>query len=160
MRQRNIGQECGNGVIMASVDKSFDPSTTIEETTDRREATERHVPPSDRQKNDLQEPSEQQPQRKLEALPLRTPVSDGQRHVLLVEDNTINQHIIQRKLSSKSFCVSTTNNGCEAVEFIAAALRKKASGRTRLLMWCLWTRRCRSWTAMRLRPKFERSSRR
>jgi CheY-like chemotaxis protein len=122
--KETLGQECGDGVIMASVDKSFDPSTTSEETTNRREATERHVPQSGRQANDLQEPSERKPQGKLEALPLRSPVSDGRRHVLLVEDNTKNQRIIQRKLSSKEFRVSTTNNNREAFEFIAASFEK------------------------------------
>jgi CheY-like chemotaxis protein len=53
-------------------------------------------------------------------------MSDGRRHVLLVEDNTINQRIIQRKLSSKNFRVSTANNGREAVEFVAAAFEKES----------------------------------
>jgi CheY-like chemotaxis protein len=115
-----------DGVVMASVDKGFDPSTTSEETTGRREAAERCMLRSGRQMNDLQEPLEQQPQGKLETLPLRTPMSDGPRHVLLVEDNTINQCLIQRKLSSKNFRVSTANNGREAVEFIATAFEKQS----------------------------------
>jgi CheY-like chemotaxis protein len=53
-------------------------------------------------------------------------VSGGRKHVLLVEDNAINQRIIQRKLISKNFRVSTANNGCEAVEFIAAAFEKES----------------------------------
>jgi signal transduction histidine kinase/AmiR/NasT family two-component response regulator len=121
-----LGREPDDGVVMASVDKGFDPSTTSEETTGRREATERRMLRSGRQINDLQEPLEQQPQGKLKTLPLRTPMSIGPRHVLVVEDNTLNQRIIRRKLSSKNFRVSTANNGREAVEFIAAAFEKES----------------------------------
>lgn len=121
-----LGQSSGDGVVMASVEKSFDPLTTSEETTDRQAAIERHMSRSGRQANNSQELSIQQPYGKLEALPLRTPVSGGRKHVLLVEDNAINQRIIQRKLISKNFCVSTANNGREAVEFITAAFENES----------------------------------
>ena len=39
-------------------------------------------------------------------------------HVLLVEDNDINQRILRRKLDNKGFQVSTANNGLEAVDFM------------------------------------------
>lgn len=42
-------------------------------------------------------------------------------HVLLVEDNIINQRIVFRKLDTKGFNVTTANNGREAVETIRAA---------------------------------------
>jgi CheY-like chemotaxis protein len=38
--------------------------------------------------------------------------------LLLVEDNVINQRILRRKLESKSFKVTTANNGREAVEAV------------------------------------------
>ncbi|EME47082.1 hypothetical protein DOTSEDRAFT_69150 [Dothistroma septosporum NZE10] len=42
-------------------------------------------------------------------------------HVLLVEDNIVNQKIIFRKLETKGFNVTTANNGQEAVEAVKAA---------------------------------------
>lgn len=39
-------------------------------------------------------------------------------HVLLVEDNVINQRILKRKLESKRFRVTTANNGREAVDTV------------------------------------------
>jgi CheY-like chemotaxis protein len=39
-------------------------------------------------------------------------------HVLLVEDNVINQRILKRKLESKKFRVTTANNGREAVDSV------------------------------------------
>jgi CheY-like chemotaxis protein len=45
-------------------------------------------------------------------------------HVLLVEDNVINQRILKRKLEAKKFKVTTANNGREAVEAM-----QKYSGR-------------------------------
>jgi len=44
-------------------------------------------------------------------------------HVLLVEDNVINQKIVYRKLEAKGFNVTTANNGQEAVEAVRAAPR-------------------------------------
>lgn len=39
-------------------------------------------------------------------------------HVLLVEDNAINQRILKRKLEAKKFKVTTANNGREAVNTV------------------------------------------
>ena len=39
-------------------------------------------------------------------------------HVLLVEDNVINQRILKRKLESKKYKVTTANNGREAVDSV------------------------------------------
>lgn len=50
-----------------------------------------------------------------------------QPHVLLVEDNVINQRIVYRKLGAKGFNVSTANNGREAVEAVQRA-PKPSSG--------------------------------
>ena len=48
-------------------------------------------------------------------------------HVLLVEDNVINQRIVYRKLGSKGFNVTTANNGQEAVDAVRKA-PKPSSG--------------------------------
>ncbi|RMY26348.1 hypothetical protein D0867_00107 [Hortaea werneckii] len=48
-------------------------------------------------------------------------------HVLLVEDNVINQRIVFRKLEAKGFKVTTANNGREAVE-AAKQAPKPSSG--------------------------------
>lgn len=42
-------------------------------------------------------------------------------HVLLVEDNLINQRIVARKLQTKGFVVTTSNNGREAVDSFTAS---------------------------------------
>ncbi|KAK0927956.1 hypothetical protein LTR29_017528 [Friedmanniomyces endolithicus] len=48
-------------------------------------------------------------------------------HVLLVEDNIINQRIVHRKLQARGFEVTTANNGREAVEAVRKA-SKHSSG--------------------------------
>ncbi|KAK3066761.1 hypothetical protein LTR53_016749 [Teratosphaeriaceae sp. CCFEE 6253] len=53
--------------------------------------------------------------------------SARQRHVLLVEDNAINQRIVQRKLQAKGYRVTIANNGQEAVEAVRKA-PKSAGG--------------------------------
>lgn len=54
--------------------------------------------------------------------------SQNQRvHVLLCEDNTINQRIISRKLKSKGFEVTTANNGREAVDATRDAIKAAAA---------------------------------
>ena len=47
--------------------------------------------------------------------------SAPRQHVLLVEDNIINQRIVFRKLEAKGFNVTTSNNGREAVEAVRDA---------------------------------------
>lgn len=44
-----------------------------------------------------------------------------QTHILLVEDNIINQKIVMRKLESKGYCVTTAKNGKEAVDAVESA---------------------------------------
>ncbi|KAK5137364.1 hypothetical protein LTR08_008942 [Meristemomyces frigidus] len=48
-------------------------------------------------------------------------------HILLVEDNIINQRIVVRKLEAKGFTVTTANNGREAVDAVRGA-PKRSSG--------------------------------
>lgn len=55
--------------------------------------------------------------------------SGSRLHVLLVEDNVINQRILCRKLKGKGFDVTIANNGQEAVEAVRAA-PKASSGDT------------------------------
>ncbi|KAI7721175.1 hypothetical protein KC353_g1578 [Hortaea werneckii] len=50
-------------------------------------------------------------------------------HVLLVEDNVINQRIVFRKLEAKGFNVTTANNGREAVEAAKLAPRPSSGDR-------------------------------
>ncbi|KAK0252425.1 hypothetical protein LTS09_012543 [Friedmanniomyces endolithicus] len=45
-------------------------------------------------------------------------------HVLLVEDNIINQRIVHRKLTAKGFEVTTANNGREAVDAVCKASKQ------------------------------------
>jgi signal transduction histidine kinase/CheY-like chemotaxis protein len=118
-------EHLSDGGVMADVDKSPGLSINNGETTVQQEAAERHAPPLGGRIDSVQKPSGQQPQGKPEEPPLKTLVSGGRRHVLLVEDNVVNQRIIQRKLSDKKFRVSTANNGREAVEFMAAAFEKE-----------------------------------
>jgi CheY-like chemotaxis protein len=42
-------------------------------------------------------------------------------HVLLVEDNFINQKLVARQLAKRKFTVSTAKNGREAVNFVLAS---------------------------------------
>ncbi|KAK3616174.1 hypothetical protein LTR56_026122 [Elasticomyces elasticus] len=49
-------------------------------------------------------------------------------HVLLVEDNAINQRIVHRKLQTKGFQVTTANNGQEAVDAVRKAPRHSKPG--------------------------------
>ncbi|KAK5170517.1 uncharacterized protein LTR77_005105 [Saxophila tyrrhenica] len=46
--------------------------------------------------------------------------SSRQTHVLLVEDNIINQKVLRRKFEARDFRVTTANNGREAVEAVKA----------------------------------------
>lgn len=57
-------------------------------------------------------------------------------HVLLVEDNIINQKILFRKLEGKGFNVTTANNGREAVDAVREAPRL-SSGNKHALTICL-----------------------
>lgn len=48
-------------------------------------------------------------------------------HVLLVEDNHINNKLVSRKLASKGFTISTAKNGREAVDFVVASFTDPAN---------------------------------
>jgi CheY-like chemotaxis protein len=50
------------------------------------------------------------------------------KQVLLVEDNIINQRILRRKLEAKGFCVTTANNGREAVNAVVRVSTSKDEG--------------------------------
>jgi signal transduction histidine kinase/CheY-like chemotaxis protein len=73
-------------------------------------------------------------ERKDSAIPEAPPASGTQKrdtswraHVLLVEDNVINQRILYRKLESKGFNITTVNNGREAVLAAQQAASSSAS---------------------------------
>jgi len=53
---------------------------------------------------------------------------DRVKHVLLVEDNAINQRIVNRKLQAKGFRVTTANNGREAVDAVREAPKHPSEG--------------------------------
>jgi CheY-like chemotaxis protein len=110
---------------MADMGRCFALPTTSEEPTEWGEAAERNALLLDSHPNDSEDLQEQQSRKKLGKLPLKTPASSTRRHILLVEDNVINQRVIQRKLFDKDFRVSTANNGREAVEFVTAAFHKE-----------------------------------
>lgn len=52
--------------------------------------------------------------------PSPTSSHNHQQHVLLVEDNLINQKIVCRKLKAKGYAVTTANDGKEAVELVTS----------------------------------------
>lgn len=60
----------------------------------------------------------------------------AQVHILLVEDNIINQRIVSRKLERKGYKVTTANNGREAVELFQSA-PKRSTGDQRAFDICL-----------------------
>jgi signal transduction histidine kinase/AmiR/NasT family two-component response regulator len=118
-------QRSGDGGIMADMGTCSGLSTVSEEPEDCQEAAEDNAPVFAGQTNRSKNLRQQRSQEKLEKHPLKTSTSSGRRHILLVEDNVINQRIVQRKLFDKNFFVSTANNGREAVEFITTAFHKE-----------------------------------
>jgi CheY-like chemotaxis protein len=110
---------------MADMGRCFALPTTSEELTERGEAAEGNMLLLDSHPNNSEDLQDQQSRKKLGKLPLKTPASSARRHILLVEDNVINQRVVQRKLFDKDFRVSTVNNGREAVEFVTAAFNKE-----------------------------------
>jgi signal transduction histidine kinase/AmiR/NasT family two-component response regulator len=120
-------QRSGDGGIVADMDTCSGLSTTnaSEEPEDCQGAAEDNAPVFAGQTNRSKDFREQRSQEKLEKHMLKSPTSSGRRHILLVEDNVINQRVVQRKLFDKNFLVSTANNGREAVEFITAAFHKE-----------------------------------
>ena len=59
-----------------------------------------------------------------------------QTHILLVEDNIINQKIVMRKLESKGYKVTSAKNGKEAIDAVESA-RKLSTGGKRAFDICL-----------------------
>jgi PAS domain S-box-containing protein len=123
--KEKVAQRSGDDSVMANMGRCFALPTTSEELTEQGGAAERNAPLSDGHPNNSEDLQEQQSRKKLGKLPLKTPASSTRRHILLVEDNVINQRVVQRKLFDKNFRVSTANNGREAVEFVTAAFHKE-----------------------------------
>ncbi|KAI6980615.1 hypothetical protein KC318_g11756 [Hortaea werneckii] len=125
--KRERTKESGNqrfrdGGILMDTDKRSGLPITGKELTERREGAGRSV--SDSRLSILQDSQKQQAQERPGKLPLPAPPKGVQRHILLVDDNVLNQRIIQSKLSKNKFRVSTANNGREAVDIVAAAFHK------------------------------------
>lgn len=112
----------------SNVLKSLGVATIREGNKERQDGAEKDEPPSGEKFNKSHNPQEQQPQENLEGLPLKINKGVGNRHILLVEDNAINQRVVQRKLCNRGFRVSTANNGREAVEFVTTAFNKESEG--------------------------------
>lgn len=106
--------------------KSLSVATVCEGHKERQYGAEKYERPSGEKFNKSQNPQEQRPQENLEGLPLKINKGVGNRHILLVEDNAINQRVVQRKLCNRGFRVSTANNGREAVEFVTTAFNKES----------------------------------
>jgi CheY-like chemotaxis protein len=123
--KEKVAQHSGDGSVMADMGRCFALPTTSEEPTEWEEAAERNALLLDSHPNNSEDLQEQQSRKKLGKLPLKTPASSTRRHILLVEDNVINQRVVQRKLFDKDFRVSTANNGREAIEFVTAAFHKE-----------------------------------
>lgn len=72
------------------------------------------------------------------ATPSGTPAPErrGRAHILLVEDNVINQKIVVRKLENKGYSVTAANNGKEAVETVKST-PKPSTGDRRAFDICL-----------------------
>ena len=72
-----------------------------------------------------------------------TPVADARGHLLLVEDNTMNQLVATRMLAKLGYEVDVAENGREALD---------AHERSRTTR-CSWTARCPRWTATKRPPR-------
>lgn len=123
--QKKADQQTGENSELAKTGQSIDPTShkpSSTNVTDKafpggkgKSRSQDQVPYSSqsKQQNQSQEQSE---------LPLRTRKDmKTPPHVLLVEDNIINQKLVARKFSSKKLNVSTAKNGREAVDFVIAS---------------------------------------
>lgn len=64
------------------------------------------------------------------------PEPSAQAHLLLVEDNIVNQKVVLRKLEHKGYSVTVANNGREAVEILKSA-PKPSTGDKQAFRICL-----------------------
>ncbi|KAI0474893.1 two component histidine kinase 1 [Xylariaceae sp. FL0804] len=92
-------------------DDSQGPKTYAEGSEGHRSGTAAGASSGGAERNDENQPPSGQPEKDQER---RT-------HILLVEDNVINQRILSRKLEGKGFRVTTANNGREAVDAVQGA---------------------------------------
>lgn len=83
---------------------------------------EHHTPVEDRPKHMTRTKTEQEAQEQEPKNPLHRPRT--QPHILLAEDNIVNQRIVGRKLRAKNFIVSTAENGREALDAYTKSLSK------------------------------------
>jgi CheY-like chemotaxis protein len=124
--KKAAAQRCSDNGVMADTGKCLGLPITSEELKERQEVAKGHAPLLEGKTNGSKDLREQQSQEKREKLSLKTPASSGRRHILLVEDNVINQRVVQRKLFDRNYRISIANNGREAVEFVTAAFRKES----------------------------------
>jgi signal transduction histidine kinase len=120
--------QTGNGGKISNTGQSLDP--THSSTSHPTSRTVKDKAPKDTRGKGKAEQQQQQQQQQDAPLPSRphqendSPPSDSQQkklHVLLVEDNIINQKLVARKLAGRNFTVSTAGNGQEAVDLVVAS---------------------------------------
>ena len=130
--------QTGNGGKIGNTGQSLDPThSSVSHPTSR--SVKDKAPKDLRGKGKADENEQQQQQQQPTAdLPSRprqsndanttSPPSDQQPklHVLLVEDNIINQKLVARKLT-RTFTVSTAGNGQEAVDMVVASFSSSSS---------------------------------
>lgn len=122
--KREAENQKDDGSDLAKTGESLDPTSTYDNcfstnVTDKAPA-DHEGRGKGKEKQDTQKPSsEQQQQQQPFELPIRKRKETKQPlHVLLVEDNIINQKLVARKLASKKFIVSTAKDGRDAVDFV------------------------------------------
>lgn len=121
----------GTGIRFADV---LQPETNAQtkmqqqKTGSSTEKSKLDAPPQDQAATDLPDRTKAQDSEDFKEQKAENIKDDGSRaHVLLVEDNHINQKIVSRKLVAKGFIVTTANNGKEAVDKVQQA-PKRSSG--------------------------------
>jgi hypothetical protein len=92
--KEKVAQRSGDDSVMADIGRYFALPTTSEELTEQGEAAEKNAPLSDGHPNNSEHLQEQQSRKKLGKLPLKTSASSTRRHILLVEDDVINQRVV------------------------------------------------------------------
>jgi signal transduction histidine kinase len=136
--------QTGNGGKISNTGQSLDPThSSVSHPTSR---TVKDKAPKDLRgkgkgkeeslPTDTADSEKQQQQQQGARLPSQprqendSPSSDSQQpklHVLLVEDNIINQKLVSRKLAGRNFAVSTAGNGQEAVDMVVASFSSSSS---------------------------------
>ncbi|KAM0721449.1 hypothetical protein Q7P37_002373 [Cladosporium fusiforme] len=143
--RREADQQTGEGSKIGKTGESLDPTSPSDSqasayVTDKappesskgkgkgkgsesKELSKNASNDEERKQKDKEPTFQQQPQQPTE-LPLRKrPDMSEPLHILLVEDNIINQKLVSRKLASKKFHVSVVKNGREAVDFVTESFR-------------------------------------